>query len=94
MIIFIDVDDTFVRSFGTKRIPIPSVIKEIQELKEKGAILHCWSSGGREYAHASAIEFGLEHCFVDYLPKPDLLIDDQPMQEWRRLRHIYPNQVD
>jgi hypothetical protein len=36
MVIFVDVDDTFVRSFGTKRIPIPSVIKAIHELKARG----------------------------------------------------------
>jgi hypothetical protein len=29
MVIFVDVDDTIVRSFGTKRIPIPTVIEAI-----------------------------------------------------------------
>ena len=34
-IIYIDVDDTFVRSIGTKRIPMPNVLRHIRELKEQ-----------------------------------------------------------
>ena len=94
MVIFIDVDDTLVRSFGTKRIPMPNVIENVRQLKAQGETLYCWSSGGREYAHNSAIELGLEDCFVDYLPKPNVLIDDQPIESWRELRHIYPSQAD
>jgi len=94
VVIFVDVDDTLVRSFGTKRIPMPSVIEGIRQLKAKGATLYCWSSGGSEYARMSAIELGLDDCFVAYLPKPNAVIDDQPFQSWRSLRHIYPLQVD
>ena len=94
MVILIDVDDTLVRSFGTKRIPMPNVIEKVRQLKAQGETLYCWSSGGREYAHNSAIELGLEDCFVDYLPKPNVLIDDQPIESWRELRHVYPSQVD
>jgi hypothetical protein len=60
MNIFVDVDDTIVRSFGTKRIPIPQVIEAIRQLHAKGETLYCWSRGGAEYAQASAIEFGIE----------------------------------
>jgi predicted HAD superfamily phosphohydrolase YqeG len=94
VIIFVDVDDTLVRSFGSKRIPIPSVINAIRQLKTKGAILYCWSSRGSEYARSSAIELGLDDCFMAYLPKPNAMIDDQPFQAWRNLRHIYPSQID
>ncbi|MBD2608545.1 hydrolase [Scytonema hofmannii FACHB-248] len=94
MVIFVDVDDTLVRSVGTKRIPIPSVIRVIRQLKAQGAILYCWSSGGSKYARASAEEFGLLDCFVGYLPKPEVMIDDQPFQDWRRLCHVYPLQAD
>ncbi|MBD1823789.1 DUF705 domain-containing protein [Cyanobacteria bacterium FACHB-DQ100] len=94
MVIFVDVDDTLIRSFGTKRIPMPSVIQAIRELKAKGAILYCWSSGGSEYARTSALEVGLDDCFVAYLPKPAAVIDDQPFQSWRNLRHVYPAQVN
>jgi hypothetical protein len=93
MNIFVDVDDTIVRSFGTKRIPIPSVIEAIRQLHAKGETLYCWSRGGAEYARTSAIESGIEHCFVGYLPKPDVMIDDQALSNWQHLREIHPAQV-
>ena len=93
MVIFVDVDDTLVRSVGTKRIPIPSVVQAVRKLKEQGAILYCWSSGGSEYARASAVQLELEDCFIGYLPKPNAIVDDQPPQAWRGLRHVYPMQV-
>jgi FMN phosphatase YigB (HAD superfamily) len=86
MVIFVDVDDTLVRSLGTKRIPIPKAIEAVRKLKLQGAILYCWSSGGSDYARATAVELGLADCFVGYLPKPEIIIDDQPFQDWRRLR--------
>jgi hypothetical protein len=43
MVIFVDVDDTIVRSFGTKRIPIPAVIEAIRQLFAQGETLYCWS---------------------------------------------------
>jgi phosphoserine phosphatase len=93
-IIYVDVDETFVRSAGTKRIPMPAVLQHIRELKEQGALLYCWSSGGGEYARQSAAEFGIEECFVAFLPKPDLLLDDQHITEWRYLKHVHPTACD
>lgn len=50
-IIFVDVDDTLVRTFGHKRIPMPAVIDTVRRLAATGqAELYCWSSGGAEYA--------------------------------------------
>ena len=57
--VYVDVDDTLVRSVGTKRIAIPSVIQHVRDLHASGAILYCWSAGGADYARASAEEFGL-----------------------------------
>ena len=94
MVIFVDVDDTLVRSVGTKRIPIPSVIEVVRQLKAQGDVLYCWSSGGSDYARASAKEFGLEDCFAGYLPKPEAMIHDQPVPAWRSLRHVYPLQAN
>ena len=88
-----DVDDTFVRSVGTKRIPMPVVIQHIRELQEQGAVLYCWSSGGAEYAKQSAEEFGIADCFVGFLPKPNVLLDDQNMDEWRYLIMCSSNNV-
>ena len=94
MVIYIDVDDTFVRSYGAKRIPMPAVIGAIRRLHTQGETLYCWSSGGAEYARASAEEFGIADCFQAFLPKPDVLLDDQAITDWRRLRQVHPNECD
>ena len=92
LVIYVDVDDTFVRSYGTKRIAIPSVITYIRQLKAQGAELYCWSSGGAEYARVSAEEFGLAECFVAFLPKPQVLLDDQIVEQWRYLLQVGPGE--
>ncbi len=91
-VIYIDVDDTLVRSAGTKRIPMTAVIARVRELKASGNQLFLWSSGGAEYAKTTAIELGIESCFEGFLPKPGIYIDDQPVHEWRYCTHRYPNQ--
>jgi hypothetical protein len=88
--IYVDVDDTFVRSVGTKRIPMPTVIQHIRQLKDQGAVLYCWSSGGAEYARHSAEEVGIADCFIGFLPKPNVLLDDQAINEWRYLKCVHP----
>lgn len=88
--IYVDVDDTIVRSFGTKRIPIPLVIQHVKDLKQQGALMYCWSSGGADYAKQSAKEFGIAECFVAFLPKPNVLLDDCLMTAWPRFIHIHP----
>lgn len=89
-IVFVDVDDTLVRSAGVKRIPMPPVIARVRELHSQGVVLYLWSSGGAEYARASAVELGIEDCFVAFLPKPDVYIDDQAVHEWRYCQHVLP----
>lgn len=39
-IVFVDVDDTLVRSAGSKRIPITSVTERVAALKQAGATLY------------------------------------------------------
>ena len=92
-IVYIDVDDTFVRSVGTKRIPMPHVLQHIRKLKEEGATLYCWSSGGANYARESAREFNVEAYFEAFLPKPHHLIDDQEPHEWRGFYVIHPSDL-
>lgn len=92
--VYVDVDETFVRSYGAKRVPIPSVISHVKYLKEQGAILYCWSSGGSEYAKESAAEFGIDYCFSGFLPKPEVAIDDMEFNSWRNLLQIHPNECD
>jgi FMN phosphatase YigB (HAD superfamily) len=89
-IIFVDVDDTLIRSVGVKRIPMPRVVAAVRTLYEEGAELYLWSSGGAEYARSSAAELGLQECFVAFLPKPHAYIDDQSVQEWRFCQHVLP----
>lgn len=89
-IIFVDVDDTLIRSVGTKRVPMPGVIAAVRELHQQGAQLYLWSSGGAEYARASAKEIGLEECFLAFLPKPHIYIDDQAVSQWRFCKHVLP----
>lgn len=90
LVVYVDVDDTLIRSIGNTRIPIPAAIRHVQSLFEDGATLYCWSAGGAAYAQASAEEVGLAACFTAFLPKPQVIIDDQPIHDWRRLLHVYP----
>jgi predicted HAD superfamily phosphohydrolase YqeG len=89
-VVFVDVDDTLVRSVGSKRIPMSAVVSRVKELHAEGTMLYLWSSGGAEYAHASAVELGVEHRFSAFLPKPDSYIDDQCLGDWRFCRHVPP----
>ena len=89
LVVYVDIDDTLIRSVGAKRIPITPAIRHVRELHEQGAELYCWSSGGAEYARSSAAEAGLEDCFTAFLPKPDVLLDDQDVAEWRRLLNVH-----
>ncbi len=88
--IYVDVDDTFVRSFSSKRIPIPSVIEHVKQLKKDGAQLYCWSSGGADYAKESAQEFDIADCFIGFLPKPMVVIDDVSLS--KQMIEIHPNE--
>jgi len=92
-IAYIDVDDTLVRSAGTKRIPIVSIVQHVRSLKEEGWELYCWSSGGGEYAKSAAEELGLSSCFVAFLPKPNVMIDDVAPSAWPFLRVIHPAEI-
>jgi len=90
-VIYVDIDDTLIRSFGSKRIPMTEMVALIPKLKERGATLFCWSSGGSAYAQCSAEELGIADCFTAFLPKPQLLIDDVATSKWR-LMELHPNE--
>ena len=40
MVVFVDVDDTLVRTVGTKRIPMPRVIERVKKLHVEGATIY------------------------------------------------------
>jgi len=90
LVVYVDVDDTFVRSIGAKRIPITHVIGHVRKVHASGALLYCWSSGGSDYARQSATEFAIEHCFHAFLPKPNVMIDDQSVADWRLCLELHP----
>jgi hypothetical protein len=90
LVIYVDVDDTLVRSVGTKRIPMPRVLDHVRSLHRDGATLYCWSTGGGPYARAMARELGIENCFEAFLPKPNVILDDQAVTDWRRTIQVHP----
>lgn len=89
-VVYVDVDDTLVRSASTKRIPIPASLAKVRSLHTAGATMYLWSAGGAEYARTTAIELGIADCFAGFLPKPTVIIDDQHITEWQQLRHYFP----
>jgi phosphoserine phosphatase len=90
-IIYVDIDDTLVRSFGSKRIPMGHMVALVRSLKERGAQLYCWSTGGAAYARATAEELGVADCFEAFLPKPHLLLDDVELGGWK-LVQLHPSE--
>jgi hypothetical protein len=90
LVVYVDVDDTLVRSVGPKRIPIPSTVAYVRRLKKAGAELYCWSSGGAGYARTVAEELGVADSFVAFLPKPQQIVDDQKVADWRNCIQLHP----
>lgn len=89
-VVYVDVDDTLVRWVGTKCIPMPGAIARVRTLHEQGATLYLWSTGGADYARSVASELEIAGCFAGFLPKPNLIIDDQSIVDWRDCKHEYP----
>ena len=91
MVIFIDVDDTLIRTVGSTQIPIPSSIDYVKRMHVAGHDLYCWSRGGGEYAQEVANSLGIRECFVLFLPKPDVLLDDRGSELLSHCVIIHPN---
>ena len=90
LIVYVDVDDTLVRSVSHKRVPIPRVVEHVRTLADSGATLYCWSSGGASYAKESVEELGIAEHFSGFLPKPNVFLDDQSPEAWRGSVHVHP----
>ncbi len=90
-VIFVDVDDTLIRSFGTKQIPIPNAIRYVRDMFDAGNVLYCWSRGGAQYSRDVAIKLGIADCFVCFLPKPDIVVDDRLEQLLDHCEFVHPN---
>jgi predicted HAD superfamily phosphohydrolase YqeG len=89
-IIYVDVDDTLIHTTSGKRIRIPSIISHIKDLKQQGAVLYCWSSGGADYAQMVAEELNIVDLFTAFLSKPNMLLDDQEIKDWKYLIEVHP----
>jgi hypothetical protein len=92
-VIYVDIDDTLIRTVGAKRIPMPHVVKRVQELAAASNVLYAWSSGGEGYAREVTVELGIDSCFTAFLPKPKIMIDDQSPADWRYLKVMHPNEL-
>jgi hypothetical protein len=90
LVVYVDVDDTLLRSAGTKTMPMSSVVEHDKGLADAGAELYCWSTAGAEYARTAAHQLGIEHCFVNFLPKPNIAVDDQELCAWTRFALMHP----
>jgi hypothetical protein len=90
---FIDIDDTMIRSIGTKRIPITDTIKFIKNIDTKIDSIYLWSRGGAEYTKEIADSLGIAHLISGFLPKPDVMIDDQRISDWAHLKQLYPTEI-
>jgi len=76
-VIYIDVDDTLIRSVGKTQIPMPASVDYVRRMHEAGDLLYCWSRGGGDYARDVAVSLGIVDCFIGFLPKPDVCLDDR-----------------
>mgnify|MGYP001566395237 CR=1 FL=1 len=94
LVVYVDVDDTLVRSFGSKQIAMPATVERVRALAaEDGVVLYCWSSGGGEYARVVAARLGIEALFVAFLPKPNVMLDDLAPGAWCDLLVVHPNEA-
>jgi hypothetical protein len=46
LVLYVDVDDTLLRSAGTKTMLMPRVVEHIKSLADSSAELYCWSAAG------------------------------------------------
>ena len=77
LVIYIDVDDTLIRSVGKTQIPMPASVKYVRRMHAAGHTLYCWSHGGGDYARDVATSLEIGDCFVGFLSKPDVCLDDR-----------------
>ncbi len=89
-VIYVDVDDTLVRSVGSKRIPVPATVEYVREQAAGGALLYCWSRGGADYARSVAKELGIGDLFQAFLPKPDVMVDDAMEEALAHASFVHP----
>jgi len=84
---FVDIDQTLTKG----KEPRPGTINRLKELIASGAWVAVWSGGGERYVRRFCARNGSEPTM--YLPKPTVLVDDNPeVFEARLCRRITPGQ--
>jgi hypothetical protein len=91
--LYVDVDDTLIRTFGTKQIPISRAIEYVRRKHQEGCALYLWSRGGADYARSVALSLGIAELFLAFLPKPDLVFDDRTEQFLEHCAFVHPNEA-
>jgi hypothetical protein len=88
--IYLDVDDTLGQGAGSaRRPPLDAMVERVRELARRGGELYLWSASGAEHARATARALGIEACFRAFLPKPQVVIDAQALEDWN-VSEIHP----
>lgn len=90
-VVYVDVDDTLVRTYGAKRIAMGRTVAAIRELATHDVVLYCWSSGGADYCREVCEELEIAELFKGFLPKPNILVDDVRVESGRRFVQLHPN---
>ena len=92
--VFVDVDDTLIRSVGSKIIPNTRVIEKVRMLHQKGMTIIVWSTAGSEYAKRISENIGISEIISFYFTKPQYIIDDQEIDKWLNTKVIHPLQIE
>lgn len=52
-------------------------VEFVKKMHAEGHQLYCWSQVGGEYARGVAEMLGISSCFIAFLPKPKVVLDDR-----------------
>jgi cation transport ATPase len=92
-VIYIDVDGTLERSLLGFKTSNESMVDAIRRLHGEGMTIYIWSADGAEKAREAARRAGIESLCADFLPKPNLLVDDKPPSRWKDFKRLKPREM-
>lgn len=91
LVIYVDVDDTLIRTLGTKRVPIPTAISHVRALHTQGAVLYL-SAVAVNNMLGECARYGYRGMLRRILAKTsNSKFDDQQVSEWRYCRTVHPS---
>jgi hypothetical protein len=86
--VYVDLDDT---SFAALKLNAFRYLRWSSTFADSTPTVRCWSSGGADCARTTAEELNIASCFAAFLPKPQVIIDDQLIAEWPQFLHVHPS---